>query len=348
VVVEMRRILVVLVLVLAAAGWPVASGRVQSSAATRSAAAGSLEADFNNDGFADLAVGAPFESIGGVVAGGAVSVLYGTPTGLAASGSQLFTQNSPGVVGVAEEGDAFGRALAAGDFNQDGVADLAIGAPGEEVGGVVGSGAINVLYGSAGKLTGVGSQLFTQDSPGIVGAAASGDFLGDALAAGDFNNDSFVDLAVGAANEAIGASQGGGAVNVLLGSAGLLTGVGSQLFTQDSPGVGDAAEDGDSFGFALTAADFDNDTFADLAVGAPFEDAGAVTDAGAVNVLYGSASLLTGTGSQLFTQGAAIGGTPEAFDAFGWALAGSGPHSATTSPATPASTSRTQRTAPRH
>jgi hypothetical protein len=270
----MRRILVVLVLVLAATGWPAASGRVQSPAATRSAAAGSLEADFNNDGFADLAVGAPFESIGGIVAGGAVSVLYGTPTGLATSGSQLFTQNSPGVVGVAEEGDAFGRALAAGDFNQDAVADLAIGAPGEEVGGAVGSGAINVLYGSAGKLTGVGSQLFTQDSPG----------------------------------------------------------------------VGDAAEDGDSFGFALTAADFDNDTFADLAVGAPFEDAGAVTDAGAVNVLYGSASLLTGTGSQLFAQGAAIGGTPEAFDAFGWALAGSGPHSATTSPATSASTSRPQRT----
>ena len=53
---------------------------------------------------------------------------------------------------------------------------------GEGVGGIAGGGAINVLYGSAGKLTGAGSQLFTQNSPGVGGAAASGDFLGDALA----------------------------------------------------------------------------------------------------------------------------------------------------------------------
>jgi FG-GAP repeat len=203
-----------------------------------------------------------------------------------------------------------------------------------------------VLPGSTGKLTGAGSQYFTQDSPGVGGTAEIIDLFGDTLAAGDFNNDSFADLAVGAANEAVGAIQGSGAVNVLLGSAGLLTGVGSQLFTQDSPGVGGTAEDGDAFGFALTAADFDNDAFADLAVGVPFEDAASVTDAGAVNVLYGSAGLLTGPGSQLFTQGAAIGGTPEAFDAFGWALAGSGPHSAIASPATPTSPSRTQRMAP--
>jgi hypothetical protein len=150
-VVEMRRILAVLVLVLAAAGWPAASGRVQSPAATRSAAAGSLEADFNNDGFADLAVGAPFESIGGVVAGGAVSVLYGTPTGLAAGGSQLFTQNSPGVVGAAASGDFLGDALAAGDFNNDSFADLAIGVPLEEVGSARDAGAVNVLPGSAGQ-----------------------------------------------------------------------------------------------------------------------------------------------------------------------------------------------------
>ena len=49
-----------------------------------------------------------------------------------------------------------------------------------------------------------------------------------------------------------------------------LTGTGSQVLTQDSPGVGGTAEEGDAFGFALTAADFDNDAFADLAVGAPF------------------------------------------------------------------------------
>src|ERR671912_1857643 len=39
---------------------------------------------------------------------------------------------------------------AAGDFNGDGFADLAVGAPGEDVGAAGDAGAVNVLYGSAG------------------------------------------------------------------------------------------------------------------------------------------------------------------------------------------------------
>jgi hypothetical protein len=322
VVVEMRRISVVLVLVLAAAVWPATSGLAHSSAVTQAAAAGSLEADFNNDGFADLAVGAPFESVGGIVAGGAVSVLYGTPTGLAGGGSQLFTQDSPGVGGAAEEGDAFGRALATGDFNNDGFADLAIGAPGEGVGGIAGGGAVNVLYGSAGQLTGVGSQLFTQDSPGVGGAAEDGDAFGLMLAAGDFNHDGNDDLAVGAPLEDVGSIIEGGAVNVLYGSAGRLTGVGSQLFTQNSPGVLGAAESGDFFGLALAAGDFNQDTFDDLAIGAPDEDVGSLSEAGAVNVLYGSAGQLTAEGSQLFTQNSpGVVGAAASGDFLGDALA---------------------------
>ena len=69
--------------------------------------------DFDNDGFADLAVGVPFESIGSSIAVGAVNVLYGTPTGLSGPGSQTFTQNTPGVGSTAEEFDEFGFALAA-------------------------------------------------------------------------------------------------------------------------------------------------------------------------------------------------------------------------------------------
>jgi hypothetical protein len=55
----MRRIPVVLVLVVAACVWPLASGVAHGSATTNATAAGSLRADFNNDGFADLAVGTP-------------------------------------------------------------------------------------------------------------------------------------------------------------------------------------------------------------------------------------------------------------------------------------------------
>jgi hypothetical protein len=41
--------------------------------------------------------------------------------------------------------------------------------------------------------------------------------------------------------------------------------------------------------------DFNGDGFADLAIGVPEEDTGGAEDAGAVNVIYGSASGLTAT-----------------------------------------------------
>jgi FG-GAP repeat len=109
-VVEVRRIAVVLVLVLAAAVWPAASAQANGSA---TAAAASLQADSNNDGFADLAVAASFEDVGAIPDAGVVHVLHGTPTGLTAAGSQLFTQDSPGMPDTAEAGDLFAETLAA-------------------------------------------------------------------------------------------------------------------------------------------------------------------------------------------------------------------------------------------
>jgi hypothetical protein len=59
-----------------------------------------------------------------------------------------------------------------------------------------------------------------------------------------------------------------------------------------------------------------------LAVGVPFESAGTVEGAGAINVLYGGSAGLAGTGSQLFHQGVAgIGSDPEEFDEFGLSVA---------------------------
>jgi hypothetical protein len=135
--------------------------------------------------------------------------------------------------------------LAAGDFNGDQRADLAIGAPGEnDFAGVV-----QVLYGSAARLTATGSQLWSQDSPGIAGAAERGDLFGLALAGADFNGDGRADLAIGAEGE----NNASGVVHVLYGSAGGLTASGSQLWSQDSPGIAGTAEARDFFGAALAA-----------------------------------------------------------------------------------------------
>jgi hypothetical protein len=262
--------------------------------------------DFNNDGFTDLAVGAPFETVGGAQDAGAVSVLYGSASGLTATGGRLFTQ----VGGAVEAGDQFGSGLAAGDFNNNGFDDLAAGAPFEAVGSAGGAGAVSVLYGSAGGLTATGGRLFTQ----VAGNPEIGDQFGWALAAGDFNNNGFDDLAAAAPNEAVGSAQAAGAVSVLPGSAGGLTATGGRLFTQ----VAGTVEALDLFGFALATGDFNNDGFADLAAGAPWERVGSVGLAGAVSVLPGSAGGLTATGGQLFTQ---VGGTVEVADQFGAQLA---------------------------
>ena len=155
------------------------------------------------------------------------------------------------------------------DFNGDDFDDLALGVPNEDVGGQVNAGAVNILYGSASGLTGT-NQLLTQ------AAAEDGDQFGASVTKGDFNNDSFTDLAVGAPGETLAGDAGAGAVNVFYGSAsGLATT--SQVLVQANP------EAGDRFGAAVEAGPYNDAPAASLAVGAPGEN----NSAGAVNVFYG-------------------------------------------------------------
>ena len=75
-----------------------------------------MRADFNQDGFADLAVGVPGEAIGSFSEAGAVSVQPGSARGLTATGGQLFTQDTPGVPGSPELLDTFGWSLTTGSM----------------------------------------------------------------------------------------------------------------------------------------------------------------------------------------------------------------------------------------
>jgi hypothetical protein len=278
--------------------------------------------DFNGDGYSDLAIGAPNYHIGSVLNTGAVNVIYGSSTGLRATGDQLWTQNSSGIADSSEAGDGFGKALAAGDFNNDGRDDLAIGVPYETVGTASGAGAVHVLLGSASGLKNTGDQYWTQNSSGINDTAELNDSFGSTLAAGDFNNDGRDDLAIAAAYESVGAAIQAGAVNVLYGTAAGLTSSGDQFWSQNSSDIADTAESSESFGYALAAADFNNDGRDDLAIGVPYEDVGAVSDAGAVHVIFGTASGLASANDQFWSQESTnIAGVAEASDWLGFSLA---------------------------
>ncbi len=129
---------------------------------------------------------------------------------------------------------------------------------------------------------------FTQDTPGVPGANEPSDQFGAALAAGDFTDDGFDDLAIAAPTEDIGGVEFAGAVTILKGSPAGITASGSQSWHQGSPGVPGSNELGDAFGSSLRAADFDGDGHADLAIGTPQEGIGTLARAGAVLVLRGA------------------------------------------------------------
>ncbi len=212
-------------------------------------------------------------------------------------------------------------AAVTGDFNNDGLQDVALGMPDQAVGQLKAAGAVQVNYGQAAGAKTMKAETWHQNSPGVNGSAEVADRFGEALVVGDFNNDGYDDLAIGASQEDLGSIKNAGAVHVLYGSSKGLTAKADQLWHQDSPGVNDKAESGDRFAGVLAVGDFNRDGYEDLAIGIPDEDVGSRKDAGAVSILYGSAKGLTATGDDYWTQNTfGIQDQAESGDRFGQTL----------------------------
>ena len=247
-----------------------------------------LVADFfTADTFAEVVVGAPGENVGGIVDAGAANGFTNTTGVLPGTSTQTLLQDNP------EAGDQFGAALTTGGFGSF-FTDLVIGAPGENVGGIVDAGAANFFPDRSASLPTVSTQTFLQDNP------EPGDHFGAALTAGPFNGVGLHDLVVGAPGENVGSIVDAGAANVFYGGDDAVPSVSDQTLLQDN------VEAGDRFGAALTVGFFSDpsQSFVDLAVGAPGENVGATVDAGAANVFYHTTSSgrLPGTSDQTLLQ----------------------------------------------
>ena len=153
-------------------------------------------ADFDRDGFADLAVGQPGRDLSQGTDAGTVTVFYGS-----ASGLDPHRVTELPVPKGHRAGARFGTALVVGDFDGDGRSDLAVGAPGDDVQRNRGhawaaSGSVRVFSGGKHGLT-PGDY---DKKHGRRGTGASGFDVGfgAVLAAGDLSLDGVTDLVVGA------------------------------------------------------------------------------------------------------------------------------------------------------
>jgi hypothetical protein len=274
--------------------------------------------DFNGDGLADLAVGNPTESLGTKANAGMVTVLYGSTTApylkILPAGLSEIQQGTAGMPGDVEAGDLFGASLAVGDFDADGYADLAIGAPGEALGSTAQAGTAVVVYGSSSGLTAIRPLAIEQDTAGVPGDPEIGDMFGWSMAAGDVTGDGRDDLAIDASGEAItGYANATGMVTLVPGSA-----TGLKPATSSAAAVNDAGTKGALR--SVVIGKFHGGAYADVLVAG--EQKSTVQFSGVLVALRGGADGITKNRVQVIAEGSAgVAGTPEENDYFGGSMA---------------------------
>jgi len=285
--------------------------------------------DYDGDGYMDLAVGIPRYSISFFGATlnetGAVLVFWGGSQGIQANDTTLLYQVNNG---ESEDFDWFGRALTSGDYNNDGIDDLVVGIPKEDVydtisAGRVDAGAVNVFYGHATDFGDTADIIHEASGAQPETAPNDNDQFGDVLATGDFNDDGFDDLVVGIYLQDFGTTSSvvnGGKIAVYYGSAGGIDVDSYEYINQNTFDILDSNESGDLFGRSLAVGDFTGDGIDDLAVGVPGESINGLDDAGLVQLFLGSAVSGVSTNDKLYSQDT-LNGALEADDGFGHALA---------------------------
>ena len=151
--------------------------------------------DLNGDGYDDLVIGAPRASVNYFTNNGEIFIAWGRERWDSTIIVDAWHGVSPAFGG--DDSQLLGSGLAVGDFNGDGMEDLAIGWPGYSL--VPNAGGVLVLPGADTQWFDT-LNLLWEWWPGsklLVGDQAYAQF-GKTLAAGDFNGDGYDDLAVAA------------------------------------------------------------------------------------------------------------------------------------------------------
>lgn len=235
--------------------------------------------DINGDGFDDVLVGAPSLSVPGDVYGtlkGAAYVVFGAASqkNPAISVTTLNGKNGFKILGE-QAFSSMGFAVgAAGDFNDDGIDDLIVGAPGRAAVSIVEQpGSAYVIFGKVKGWSPVFDVTTLNGTNGfeIIGAANT-DLAGSSVGTvGDFNGDGVSDVIVGAPDSDAGGDNKG-AAHVVFGRP---SGIPPQINVASINGTNGysflGSNTGERAGFSVAGiGDINRDGLADIAVGSPF------------------------------------------------------------------------------
>jgi len=220
-----------------------------------------------------------------------------------------------------------GYAIVNGDFDGDGVGDIAVSAPYYGTAGNAQRGAVFILDGgSLGGGSGEVEEIEAVANQTLVGPAQYGVF-GFSLVVVDLNADGIDDLAVSAPSVAMEQMYYDGAVYVYFGVAGSgLPSTPSLTLYVDQP-IPDPAQDSPTWtwqyentnlGFKLVAADIDGDGAKDLLIGAPFASRSPAEQQGLV-LGFKSTSGHVGVIQALVAADIRLVSESDSFDWFGYA-----------------------------
>ncbi|MFD4172096.1 trypsin-like serine protease [Streptomyces anulatus] len=270
-----------------------------------------------------LAIGLPGEDGSGFTNAGAVVYLHGT-----GQTNVLINQASEGVAGAMESNDDFGASLAGSPQH------LAIGAPGEAIGGMADAGAVSVFNHklNAAKIpTGIAG--LDQNLAEIEDASEASDTFGFSLSMTAYRPNAAATgteslLVVGTPGEGTSTIATTGRIDVLR-----LTPTGfSQLsgVHQGTTGVTGANEDGDRFGHTVSAVSMNPAAVSTaqntvVAVGVPGEDIGTAPDAGGI-MTFGLIGAPGDSDTTVYPGTAGLPGAPVTGEKVGSAVTATGTH----------------------